>query len=74
MRYLVYAEPDEHSPDGCRVIRISEEEAISKTKEMALKKHNYTYTDDREALADFIAVHWASYDEQDVSQGLVEAE
>ena len=69
MRYLKvlglqYTEPDE---DGnIKVIRVSVEEAIKRSKLVA-QYADYAYESDEEALQDFIAVHWASWvDEESV--------
>ena len=49
---------NEYTPDGNVVIRITEDEAILRSKESAAKQ-GYTYPNDNEALIDFIVVNWA---------------
>jgi len=56
---LIYHEPDEQGNDI--TIRVSEEEAIRQSKLYATKK-GYVYKNDREALIDFIVIHWAEYE------------
>jgi len=63
MRYLEYCEPYE---DGTNVIRVTVEEAIKATKTTAYR-HGYTYLNDEEALQDFIANNWASYEDEENS-------
>ena len=59
MKYLQFNEPD-------RVVRVTKEEAIAKAKMLA-EYHNFTYDNDEEALQDFIAVHWASWEDEESS-------
>ncbi len=56
MKYLQYHEPDEN--DNLRIIRVSTEQAINTSRTTAYR-HGYSYTNDQEALEDFIAVNWA---------------
>ena len=63
MRYLEYCEPYE---DGTNVIRVTVEEAIKRIKETA-NHRGYTYSNDEDALQDFIAVNWASYEDEESS-------
>ena len=58
MRYLRYSEPDADGKQ--KIVRISVEEAIKRAKETAYR-HGYTYSNDEDALQDFIAVNWASW-------------
>ena len=60
MRYLEYCEPYE---DSTNVIRVTVEEAIKATKTTAYR-HGYTYSNDEDALQDFIAVNWAYWVEE----------
>ena len=57
MKTLQYSEPD---GENVKVIRVSVEEAIKQSKTNAYR-HGYTYSNDEEALQDFIAVNWASW-------------
>lgn len=61
-KFLEYIEPDEQ--DNPKIIRISVEEAIKKSKLVA-EYADYTYESDEEALQDFIAVNWAYWVEED---------
>ena len=58
MKNLQYCEPD--GENNTKVIRVSVEEAIKQSKTNAYR-HGYTYSNDEEALQDFIAVNWASW-------------
>ena len=64
MKNLQYCEPD--GENNTKVIRVSVEEAIKRAKETA-NRHNFTYENDEEALQDFIAVNWASYEDEESS-------
>ncbi len=57
MKTLQYSEPD---GENVKVIRVSVEEAIKQSKTNAYR-HGYAYSNDEEALQDFIAVNWASW-------------
>ena len=57
MKTLQYCEPD---GENVKVIRVSVEEAIKQSKTNAYR-HGYAYSNDEEALQDFIAVNWASW-------------
>ena len=57
MKNLQYSEPD---GENVKVIRVSVEEAIKQSKTNAYR-HGYAYSNDEEALQDFIAVNWASW-------------
>jgi hypothetical protein len=61
MRYLVFDEPHQ---TGNRKIKRTEEEAIVYQREYALKKHNFTYESDTQALDDYICVNWAYWVEE----------
>lgn len=61
-KFLQYIEPDEQ--DNPKIIRVSVEEAIKKSKLVA-EYADYTYESDEEALQDFIAVNWASWAEEE---------
>ena len=64
MRYLQYSEPDMDGKQ--KIVRVSVQEAIKRSKLVA-EYADYTYESDEEALQDFIAVHWASWiDEESV--------
>jgi hypothetical protein len=65
MRYLQYCEPYE---DSTNVIRVTVEEAIKATKTTAYR-HGYTYSNDEDALQDFIAVNWASWVDEKNEEG-----
>lgn len=58
MKTLQYSEPD--GENNTKVIRVSVEEAIKQSKTNAYR-HGYAYSNDEEALQDFIAVNWASW-------------
>jgi hypothetical protein len=58
MKTLQYCEPD--GENNTKVIRVSVEEAIKQSKTNAYR-HGYAYSNDEEALQDFIAVNWASW-------------
>jgi hypothetical protein len=58
MRYLQYSEPDADGKQ--KIVRISVEDAIKRAKATAYR-HGFTYSNDEEALQDFIANNWASY-------------
>ncbi len=58
MKNLQYCEPV--GENNTRVIRVSVEEAIKQSKTNAYR-HGYAYSNDEEALQDFIAVNWASW-------------
>jgi hypothetical protein len=61
MRYLVFDEPHQ---TGNRKIKRTEEEAIEYQREYALKKYNFVYPYDQQALDDYIATNWAYYVEE----------
>jgi hypothetical protein len=63
MRYLRYSEPDADGKQ--KIVRISVEDAIKRAKLVA-EYLNYTYVSDEEALQDFIAVNWASYEDEEL--------
>jgi hypothetical protein len=65
MRYLEYCEPYE---DSNKVIRVTAEEAIKRAKETA-NHRGYTYSNDEDALQDFIAVNWASWVDEKNEEG-----
>jgi len=52
---IVYDTP---APDGTQRTRITEKEAIRQMKELAAKK-GHRYSDDTDALDDFLVIHWA---------------
>lgn len=54
MKKYRYVEPDQNGETV--TVEVSEEEAIM---EMKQKAYPFIYPDDREALLDFIALHWA---------------
>lgn len=60
MRYLRYSEPDMDGKQ--KIIRVSVEQAVKQAKYIA-ERLNYIYESDEEALQDFIAVNWASYED-----------
>jgi len=60
MRYLRYSEPDADGKQ--KIVRISVEEAIKRAQLVAYYL-SYTYENDEEALQDFIANNWASYED-----------
>lgn len=60
MRYLRYSEPDVDGKQ--KIVRISVEEAIKRAHFVA-DYLSYTYESDEEALQDFIASNWASYED-----------
>jgi hypothetical protein len=63
MRYLLFQEVN--IDGGPITLRYSEEEAINEQKSIALRFHNHTYNNDQEALDDFIAVNWATWEDED---------
>lgn len=61
-KYVVYSEMSEDCEEGM-LVRIPVEEAIMQ----AIKNgelHGYTYRSEEEALQDFIAVNWATLEEE----------
>jgi len=60
MRYLRYSEPDVDGKQ--KIVRISVEDAIKRAQLVAYYL-SYTYSNDEDALQDFIAVNWASYED-----------
>ena len=61
MRYLVYNESYELQDDA--TIRISEADAIVKQRASCVRARGVDlYDSDEEALLDFIAVNWASWE------------
>jgi hypothetical protein len=65
MRYLEYCEPYE---DSTNIIRVTVEEAIKRIKTTAYR-HGYTYSNDEEALQDFIADNWAYWVDEKNEEG-----
>ena len=66
MRYLRYSETDADGKQ--KIVRISVEDAIKRAKYIAdYVSYRYTYENDEEALQDFIAVNWASYEDEENS-------
>jgi len=61
MRYLVFDEPHQ---TGNRKIKRTEVEAIAYQREYTLKKHNFVYENDSQALDDYICVNWAYWVEE----------
>lgn len=62
-RWVTWVEPG--VPSGLPVYSFaSEVTAIAMQKEVALTVNNYTYKTDQDALADFMAVNWASFTEK----------
>jgi hypothetical protein len=59
---LQYREPDEY--DNIKVVRVHLTDAINQMKNYAYQ-HGYAYTDDVEALQEFIALHWAEWVEKE---------
>jgi hypothetical protein len=57
MQIVEYHEPDKHGNDV--TVQLTIDEAIRRAKRVAVL-HAYTYRSDREALDDFLTVHWAS--------------
>jgi hypothetical protein len=51
-----YPGPSENGED--EVVRLSEDEAIRRSKAWAVHK-GFTYPNDHEALIDFMVIHWA---------------
>jgi len=64
MRYLRYSEPDVDGKQ--KIVRISAEQAIKRARLVAYYL-SYTYENDEEALQDFIANNWASYEDEESS-------
>jgi hypothetical protein len=62
MRYLQYSEPDIDGKQ--KIVRVSVQEAIRSAKATATYV-GYFYENDEEALQDFIAVNWASYEDEE---------
>jgi len=62
MRYLVWNYPKEDDTVGYE--KRTEAEAIAYQREYALKKHNFTYESDEQALDDYICVNWAYWVEE----------
>jgi len=52
---IVYDTP---SSEGCVHMRITEAEAIQRSKDAAAQK-GLAYPNDNEALEDFLVIHWA---------------
>jgi len=62
MQYLIYHEP--HEIHGYNTIRVSEADAIVKQRASCVRTRGVDlYDSDEEALLDFIAVHWASFED-----------
>jgi len=60
-KILQYREPDEK--DSLKIIRVTPQDAIDSMKQYAYR-HGYAYSNDEEALQDFIAVNWAYWVEE----------
>jgi hypothetical protein len=62
MRHVYYVQPDNDGrPVNCF---LTEAEAIARAKAVAASV-GFSYATDEAALADFMAVHWASFDPED---------
>lgn len=53
---LQYCEPDENG--NVKIIRHTVKEAINMMKAYA-QKHGFSYSSDKEAINEFMALHWA---------------
>jgi hypothetical protein len=57
---IIWNEPDKNGKD--KVCKASRQQAIEMQKACA-ERNGFTYENDEEALADFIALHWAREEE-----------
>jgi hypothetical protein len=60
-KILQYREPDEM--DSIKIIRVAPQDAIDSMKQYAYR-HGYTYSNDQDALDEFMAVNWAYWVEE----------
>ena len=60
-KYVVYAETTEDGQSGM-IVRIPVEEAITQMMSNA-ELHDHTYESEDQALQDFIALNWATVEE-----------
>ena len=55
-KILQYREPNEM--DSIKIVRVAPQDAIDSMKQYAYR-HGYTYSNDQDALDEFMAVNWA---------------
>ena len=60
-KILQYREPDEK--DNLKIIRVTPQDAIDSMKQYAYR-HGYTYSNDQDALDEFMALNWAYWVEE----------
>ena len=60
-KILQYREPDEK--DNLKIIRVAPQDAIDSMKQYAYR-HGYTYSNDQDALDEFMALNWAYWVEE----------
>lgn len=61
-RYLVY---DEYiNENESYQVKKTEQEAIDSMVKYAKEHHDYTYKDSKDALDDYISLHWAYWKEE----------
>ncbi len=66
VRYVEFVEPWGADPKGVATIRIKEQDAINYQKRAAAKaRPDFFYKDDKDALMDFMTIHWAHMVEQE---------
>jgi hypothetical protein len=62
-KYVVYSDMTEDG--GCKVVRLTVDEATDIQKRNAYEYHKFIYETDQQALDDFVNCNWGWIEEQD---------